>query len=588
MSKTALAQNWAAIRADLIRSVVLAVLSILIWCTAYNRWTIASWQTPIDYLADSDRGDVLDNLARIKAAGDGHLWPLFFSNVPELGAPHGANWNDYPVSAKPLICLTGLLGRMTGLFAAANFSLLVGQVLTAVSFYAACRLLGCFWAWSFAGGLVFAFSRYAFAHGLHHVGLVYYWHVPLCLVVCEWLFRREGIRWGERRFMFAVVVAFVTGVQHIYYTNLFVQFVLLGALLQGWRHGWKAALPALTVIGTTAAAFLLMNANSILYALVHGRNGVAVVRSYQWLEVYGLKPVDLVVPPPDHRFEIFASWGAKHLQEIFLAPGELPPSGYIGLIGLAALTWLVVVSLRRLAEGARPPLEAWLILWILLYSGVGGLNGIIGALGFQLFRATTRYSIFILCIVLMFAVRRLSLREYRNTVLVYAAALLVVGVALWDQVPPLVSASDLEASARLVTSDREFTEKMEASLPPDAMVFEVPIMDYPESPVGNLTAYEHFRPYLFSRHLRFSFGSDKGRPGERWQHDVDQLPFNDSISRLESYGFAALYLNRNGFPDKGESVLKALRETGHTEALESPRGDLVCIKLNPAAEPEMP
>ncbi|MCE0498945.1 MAG: tetratricopeptide repeat protein [Methylacidiphilales bacterium] len=581
MANISSVQNWAAFRSDLIRAVLLAVLSILIWCTIYDRWTSESWRTPLDYLTEPDKSDVLFNLAHIKAAEDGHLWPLFYTNVPELGAPHVANWNDFPTTEKPFFCLTGLLARVTGLFTAANCSILVGQVLAALSFYAATRLLGCSWVWSFAGGLIFGFSRYAFNYGLHNV--TYYWHIPLCLVVCEWIFRGEGIRLGERRFVFALVIAFVTGVQHVYYTNLFAQFVLFGGLLQGYRRGWKAALPALAIVGSAAVAFLLMNFNSILYALVYGRNENAVVRSYQWLEIYGLKLVDLVVPPPDHRLGVFASWGAAYFKEDILSPGDC----YLGLTGLAALAWLAVVSLRRLAEGARLPLEACLILWIIIYAEVGGINGIIGTLGFQLFRATARYSIFILCIALMFAVRRLSLMEYRNKFLIYGAALLGTGLALWDQTPPLVSAGDLEKTARLVASDREFTEKMEERLPPNAMVFQLPIMDFPESPLGSLTPYDHLRPYLYSRHLRFSFGSDKGRPQDKWQHDLSQLTFTDEVSRIESYGFAAIYLNRNGYEDKGEGLLKALKEMGHGDTLESPQGDLVCISLNPSPQPKM-
>ena len=216
----------------------------------------------------------------------------------------------------------GLLAEGMGIFAeGANFAVLLGHVLAAVAFYTACRLLNCSWIWSFAGAFAFAFSRFAFAHGLHHLTVAYEWHVPLCLLVCEWLLRGEGIRLGERRLIFALFVAFVTGVQNVYYTCLFVQFVFFGGLLQGLRRGWREALPAAAIIGTATGAFLLMNLNTILYKLVNGAASGAVVRNYHWLEVYGLKLVDLVVPPPDHAFPPFADWGTNHLSEVMLSPG---------------------------------------------------------------------------------------------------------------------------------------------------------------------------------------------------------------------------------------------------------------------------
>ena len=588
MTKVSATETGTAFRADLLRAALLALLVGLIWCALYDRWSVESWQTPLTYLSDPVKADVLSLLATVKAARDGHFSPFQFTNIPELGAPGVANWDDYPTTEKPLLCAMGLLAGTIGLFPAVNFAVMFGQVLAALSFYAAGRLLAASWIWAFAGAIVFAFSRYAFAHGLRHITVLYYWHVPLDLVVCEWMFLGGGIKFGERRMTFALVVACVTGLQHIYYTNLFAQLVLIAGLLQAWRHGWRAILPAAAIIGITAAAFLLMNLNTIFYQLAYGANSEAVVRNYKWLEIYGLKLVDLVVPPPDHPFPPFAAWGAHHLQEILLAPGERPPSAYLGLLGLAALVWLTLVSLQRLATRKRLPLETWLVLWIVLYAGVGGLNGVLGTLGFQVFRATTRYSIVILCLVLLAAVRRLSLVEFRPKAKAYGLAGLLAVIAIWDQAPPIVSGTDLSETAQAVASDRNFTEKMEQGLPPQAMVFQIPVMDFPETPAPGVGPYDHFRPYLYSRQLRFSFGSDKGRPAQKWQHDLAGLRIEEVVARLESYGFAAIYLNRNGFTDQGAQVLDALTQMGRNRKIESDRGDLVCVFLKPSPQPILP
>ena len=125
----------------------------------------------------------------------------------------------------------------------------------------------------------------------------------------------------------------------------------------------------------------------------------------------------------------------------------------------------------------------------------------------QFFRASTRYSIFILCLVLMYAARQLSLAAWARTAWAYGAATLLALVALWDQTPPFVTDSDLKATAQQVASDRQFTEDMERRLPAQAMVFQIPVMDFPESPGPNIGSYDHFRPYLYSNHLRYSFGS---------------------------------------------------------------------------------
>jgi hypothetical protein len=569
----------AIIRVDIARVALLAVIAVLLWCAAYHRWTAESWQTPLTYFSDLQKGDVLGLLADVRAAEDGHLYPFAFTNIPELGAPHTANWNDYPTTEKPIILLLGWLAREMGLFAAANFGVLLGHVLAVVGFYVACRLLNASWIWSCAGALVFAFSRFAFAHGLHHLTVAYVWHVPLCLVVCEWLMRGEGIKLGERRFGFALFVAFITGVQNVYYTYLFVQLVFFGGLIQAWQRGWRRALPAAAIIGASAAAFVLMNLNSIFYRLVYGENGGAVVREYRWLEIYGLKLVDLVVPPPDHVFPPFAAWGASHLKEVVLSPGEMPPTAYLGLLGLGALSWLVIVSWRRALHRSLLPLEAFVLLWIILYASVGGINSVLGAMGFQMFRSTTRYSIFILCIVLMYAVRRLSLLEIRKQALVYVLAAGAVLIAWWDQAPPRITDGDVAEISSQVASDRHFTENMEQRLSPGAMVFQIPVMDFPESPVPGIGSYDHLRPYLYAHNLRFSFGTDKGRPEGDWQQQLAGLSLNGLVARLESDGFGAIYVNRNGVANNGDDLVTAFKARGLGDMIESDRGDLLCILL---------
>jgi phosphoglycerol transferase len=140
---------------------------------------------------------------------------------------------------------------------------------------------------------------------------------------------------------------------------------------------------------------------------------------------------------------------------------------------------------------------------------------------------------------------------------------------------------------------------MEAALPEGGMVFQLPVMDFPEAPLPGIPSYDHFRPYLYSSQLRFSFGSMKGRERERWQHEVQQLlvegatvdqgakqirfkPANvrRAVDELEKRGFQALYLNRNAFPDRGRGLEDALLEIGYdVPPIRSAVGDLTCIVL---------
>ncbi len=551
---------------------VLVCLCAFFWCCAYHRFTLESWKTPVEYGDDPDAGDVKWLFAAMKAVSEGHLKPLFLKTIPALGAPSEANWSDFPSGEEVLTYAAGSLVRPFGLFAAANLALLGGHILAALAFYAACRLSNYDWAWSMAGALVFAFSRYAFAHGLHHIALVYYWHVPLCLLVCRWTSTRRGL--GGWRMPFALAVAVIAGVQNVYYTNMFLQLVLLGAFFQCVKRGWRAALPGAGVIAVAALTFLFMRTDTFAYRISNGPNPEAVERYYESVEYYALDVCALFTPPPDHRLRIFAN----HAQDYFsqtLVPGETPPASYLGLAGIAALIWLAVVSTRRMLRTPvvrGMPFEALQIIWILFYSTVGGLNAFVASLGFLLFRSTCRYSIFILAILLFFAVRRAPRRRW-------ALALGVTALTLWDQSPSEMP--DIKKTAGMIASDRMFTTEMEKRLAPGSMVFQMPIMDFPESPDDGLPSYDHFRPYLYSKGLRYSFGAVKGR--SEWQDKVAGMNPRQQAAALENRGFSAIYLNRAGYRDKGEKLLGELKAEGLDETVQSPAGDLVCVLLKPPA-----
>ena len=576
---------FTALSLDILRCLLLAIFVSLAWCYVTGRWTSEMWQLPLEYTNDHERADITSLYAGVKAASQGHFIPFLFKTIPELGAPAVAQWNDYPIVEQFLLFFTGILANYIGIFPAVTFAVMFAHILASISFYVACRLFQLRWLWAFAGAVIFGLSSFGFAHGAHHLNITYYWHVPLCLIVCYWINSEQGLTIGSRRFIFALGVAFVTGLQNVYYTNIFVQLVLLGGFIQAVRTGWRGILPAFGIVAMAALAFSLMNIHTWIFQLIYGPpDKASFVRLYQHLELYALKCVDLVIPPPDHRSAAFAAFGSRHLQEIVLPPGEFPPPGYIGIVGIAGLFALLLTSFQAVVKRSFSifPIEAWQILWIFIYSTTGGLNAIIGStLGMQLFRTTSRYSIVILCIILFYLVKTLTKHVKKMTFLSYALVTFVTCVALWDQLPQSISEQHINETEFAVTSDREFTNRMESALPKAAMVFQLPIMEFPEGPVPGVPSWDHFRPYIFSKFLRYSFGAMKGRPEARWQKDLTALTLDAAVAKLRAMGFRAILINRNGFPDKAKGFLQSLSTLGQSQVIESPAGDLVCVILPP-------
>jgi len=574
---------------DVLRAALLSVFVAALWCLAYGRTSREAWATPVRYY-----GDAWFILATLKVAQDGHVVPFFPLTVPELGAPIGASWNEVPDflrQHKLQLWIAGGLARAFGLFAASNFVLLLAHVLAACSFYGVARHFRVRPEWALAGAGAFAFSPYLFYRSLDHLNLTYCWPVPLAILLVSWGFGRRGIPVGSRRFWIGVAIVVVAGLHNTYYVGLLAQFLALAGVAQVLR-GRKRSLvlgPWVLLLALAGAA-LADSANVLASNWARGGGLPSPLRPYGNLERYALKPIELLLPAPGWGLAPWPSLAVAYAEGA-LYRGEMG-SAYLGLAGIAGLAWMCLSSFRGYLQKRRGFLPGALIAvaWIFAYSVVGGLNGLLGALGFAWFRGTNRYSVWMLALVLLWSAGRLSRARWtqRRGWSLLAAAL-AAGLALGDQFPPGSPAAQVAEARRTMASDRTFALSLEATLPPGSMVFMLPVVDFPEGPrVRKATDYEHLRPYLFTTHLRFSYGSDKGRPREEWQRRVEELPPEAMAAALEGFGFVGLIVNRKAYEDRGDALRLALAASGRPEAWESPDRDFLFVRLRPAAAPRGP
>ncbi len=564
----------------MLRAAALTTAIAGLWCVVYGRTSLEAWEVPVDCVGDS-----WFTLATLKAARDGHIAPLRPLEIPELNAPFGANWNDFLRQHKLQFWLAGRLARVVGLFGASNLVLLLAPVLAGLSFYAVSRYFRARWEWAFAGACAFALSPFLFYRSLPHLTLSFYWPIPLAILVVTWCFGRRGLRVASRRFSVAVAVVFVTGLHNIYYAGLLAQFLVLASFAQLLlRRGRGATLAPLLLLAVLFASVIGDNANMIVYTWAHGPGLDNLLRPYGNLERFALKPIELLLPPGGSGLAPWRSAAAAYFQGA-LYRGEMG-STYLGLAGIGALAWLAIAAVRAYLRRPRGFLPAAFlaVAWILAYSVVGGLNGILGAVGFVWFRATNRYSIWILALVLLWAVVRLSRMQWtRRRGVSLLAAVLAASLALTDQSPSRTSRGEIQRLGGVIASDTTLVRSLEAALPAGAMLFQLPVVDYPEGPrIGKATDYEHLRPFIASSRLRFSYGSDKGRPREAWQHRVEELPPEQMAEALERFGFAGVLVNRRAYKDGGQELRERLAATGRREAWESPDHVFLFIRLRPA------
>lgn len=539
---------------------------------------------PTDYV-----GDAHEILARIKAASEGDTWPLAPQVIERLGAPFGAHWNGYPTPDKPLMLALGALARVIGVFAAANAGLLLAQVFAALAFYFTARWLRVRWEWAWAGALLFAYTYHTFHRGLPHFSFVFSWTVPLGLLAVWLVAQSRRLEWRSAGAAVCLGCAVAFGMGNPYNLLFWGQLLLWALLVQWWGRRRRENL----VIGVAAGGLALLTfvaMNLEVWLHVQEPDGLPLLsRNYGGTERYALKPMEMAIPPAFHRWEWLAFFGHRYQRwSEWRGEAYLP---YLGLAGIAGLLWLAGLAVRRLLAGRRPPGQALSLAWLLTYASVGGLTNVLAFFaGFQLFRATNRVAVFVSAIVLAFLAVRLSRWSARwPAPWRIGAALGLAALGLADQLPrqwPEEVRAKMRSEA---LSDLRLGRELEAALPAGAMVFQLPVMGFPEVvPPGRITDYELFRPYLTTDTLRFSYGAAKFRARSRWQRDLENMSVGALVSRLERYGFAALYINRKGYEDRADSLLSELAALGYGRRISGAHGQQTIVLLNPAQAPKLP
>jgi len=564
---------------------LLAIIGIAggFWLWHYEMWSRADWSVPLDY-----SGDAHEMLTRIKAASEGDTLPMGRQVLHRLGAPWGAHWNSYPTPDKLLVLALGGLARLVGLSEAANLALLLATLSAAASFYFVARRLHAAWEWAGASAILFAFNYSVFHRGLAHLLLVFTWTVPLGLLCCWYIARRRPLGWGSQEAWLCLLAAFALGVSNPY--NLYFWLQLLGWALVVQFVGARRTSSlrvGVTCLAVAAVAFLFAHAELWLYT----QSGALplLVRNYGGTEMYALKAVEMFVPSPMHRWDFLAFFGERYSRWSEWRGEPFLP--YLGIVGMSAFVWLLLDSVWRMLKGRAPGGWGLQSGWILAYSALGGVTNLIALFfGFQIFRATNRVSIFLSCIALLFLAVRLSrLLRGRSRIggVSLAAGVLVLGVL--DQIPRRNPPEKRVERVARVRSDTEFGRALEQALPSAAMVFQLPVLGFPEViPPHRLADYELFRPYLHTRTLNFSYGGTKFRSRSRWQRDLEVLPPGELVKNLERFGFAAISINRKGFLDGAESILSELRALGYDKVIESPRKEQIAVVLRPSPQRELP
>jgi hypothetical protein len=541
--------------------VITVLLSLAAMAQALKVW---QWSPgdPVDLSGDS---------ASLLAGFKSTLDHGGFGSNPDLGAPFQQDASWFPHADHLHLFLSG---KVIGLFSDNPFTVsaiyfFLGFPLAALSMYwlARQRHLGRLGA--VVAGVLFSIVP---GHQMmfQHLWLASYWVVPLGMwlvlraALGEPLFRvridwRDPVRRRPALLLnlttvFCVLCVALGGIYYSAFTLLLLAVSLLVRLVA--THDFRSVARAMLV---PAAIGSLSLAAVVSVAAGQDNSTLATtpsLRGFGESEKYAGKLMDLILPWIHHRVDTLQALTVLYNNRT-IPTREEPALGVIALIGVVALLMILLATLvPQRVKPDHPELGMWSGLTVVAISffAIGGLGSFVAVLVTAQIRTWSRLFVIIALFGLLAVAHWVSVISRRNRVLglLTALALLVIGVL--DQTNPAMAPHYRELRNE-VADLSAFSQRIEARVAPGCSVFQLPVVPFPESPVVHgMGGYAHFRPYLASSSLRWSFGAMRGTSLADWQLALPQKSTTALTDDLVSAGFCAVEVDRAGFADRAATL----------------------------------
>ncbi|MFZ2385728.1 MAG: hypothetical protein WBE75_05950 [Candidatus Omnitrophota bacterium] len=535
-------------------------------------------------------GDGLFNSAIIKGLID-NGWYL---RNPILGAPLGADLYGYPMSDLFNFLIIKAIGTLTRSWAATlNLFFLATFPLVSISamfVFLKCRIRTLV---ALVCALIYTFIPYHLLRGEAHLFLSAYYMVPVICWMALNMFEEGGYLFNSGRISYKSVskgkilavlffsfLAASTGAYYAFFGMLFILFAGTVASLN--RKNCANLVSALILTCLMAGMVMLNILPNLVDQLLHSQSP-HILRSAIESEIYGLKISQLLLPRTGHNFPFFASLrDAYNRAAPLVTENDMSALGMVSAIGLM-LSLSTVFLFRRDIQSNYGRIGL-LNLFAVLLSTIGGGAVFIAYLITKQIRAYNRISIFIAFLSLLFVAHLLSelYEKYAVTAkrrFISAAALFALLLfAIYDQVP--IRWGSYTLYQEKVASDKKFFSAVESALGKDSSVFQLPYFPFPETPpLNKITDYEHFRGYLNTRGVKWSYGAFKGSYADAIIKSIGYKTGQDLLDTLVVMGYNGLFIDRFGYADSGAEIEGQIKQIIAKRPLENDDGRFALYDL---------
>jgi len=356
---------------------------------------------------------------------------------------------------------------------------------------------------------------------------------------------------------------------------MFSQFLVFLIAYRLIRKERNLTLIPIAILIAITLAVLIFNIRYIENIIKYGSESI---RSLASMEIYALKLPELFLPAGYHKIPGLTAISQKIYYIPSFVKGELW-SPYMGLVGILCCALFAVSTYIKFVKKIQVNLSFfWQAAWITAYSTLGGVNLLFGVVGFQMIRATNRYSIWLVAIFLLYALIYVDAKEFttknRKKIFIASVAILVA-MFIYLDLPYKYTKVGRSEIVEKVISDKALIEEIKSLDMNNLVVY--PTQVFPENgPIHKMLDYDFLRIFLNANDVSINYGHIKN---SKDVVGINSILFNKNKVDLEladGYQYKGMLINKGGI--KKEDEMTDLNLTKYKSKFENK--DFILYKFN--------
>lgn len=322
-----------------------------------------------------------------------------------------------------------------------------------------------------------------------------------------------------------------------------------------------------------------------IFGILNGKNSTDAVRTPYDTERFGLKIIQLFMPPNYSNFSLY-----KRISSIYIDANELINENVCSSLGLVASIGFILLCVyfiyltafeKKLSHNEKMLKVLGInVIALLLYCTIGGFGTILSYYINSQFRCLNRISIVIstVSLISIALIYECSKRKYIKKLITMLCCIGFI-IAMMTEIDYKSDECIQQYAERNSILEDFFGELMSVE-EEGAMIYQLPYMKFPESPfVGNLAGYSQMVGYAYAPNLRWSFGGVSSRDTQAYELYCDEGMSDEFIEQLIEAGFQGVYINRNGYMDGGDEIINFYNRKVNSEPIISRDGCMYYYKL---------